>query len=752
MSSIGAELENGFNHLEQMAAEGYHLLPDEPNVLDSFKKPVAAAAVITTSLVGNVSLAAASNDIPRPGIVTVVEHLTPASTAEPAQKQETEPIHETDMHQAEITPENWTYSHVAADHNVSTESVVAVNDTDPRRLHIGDKVNVPTVQSAEKTIPENHQTVTVQPNDNIGLISTIIFRHNPEQNGSPIAVQNRLIAANDIEDPSLLYPQRVLIVPGDIDFDVDFTALPKPAHQEIIVPPVVNEQAPPAADTLAAEAELKAADYETSSPEDAIPVVEVDLGNISPDIDIAAVIGATPENGGDSPDEDEEVQERTNNDNPEETPDTHASATPAPVVTQSVPTPQPPAPAPEKPVVVEAAPQPGATINYDAIQDMDGASAGDIRAVLRRLIEHHGLVPDHAARLTANFIAESGLKPTAHNHDETARGIAQMTGGRLEGMPADLLGQVDHAIMDMERDTISRNANVLQTLRDPNATADQVNRAIKKFERYGSENERIMLGDVLVARINLPQSAPATEAPTPPPAPAPAPPARQQAPAPAPAPSPPTPPPAPQPAPVPAPTPPPPPAPEPPKPEPVAPEPQLSAAAADRSAGLEVSIGQPDRLGYIEIPENPQDYRFESFAPPSDRRASAATIQLAVEFADRFTDKYPGIRINFGDFNAVRGHISHKHGNDFDFDASGNDKFIFDMTKPGYDRELTIEAGKMLLDSGKIEFIFFNDWEVIAELKIYARDHGLPGDIQHVENHENHAHVRLNIPDGPAVG
>lgn len=112
-----------------------------------------------------------------------------------------------------------------------------------------------------------------------------------------------------------------------------------------------------------------------------------------------------------------------------------------------------------------------------------------------------GLSQQGAAYLVGALLQESGLDPNAVGDQGTARGLAQWRGERQRGMPADFHGQLAFVLTEMNRDPQSRQARVLETLRNPNASVEEVRRALKIYERYGVAGRRYEYGEELLQRL-----------------------------------------------------------------------------------------------------------------------------------------------------------------------------------------------------------------------------------------------------------
>lgn len=161
-----------------------------------------------------------------------------------------------------------------------------------------------------------------------------------------------------------------------------------------------------------------------------------------------------------------------------------AAIAPAP---QPTPVPEPPKPAPW---AVTSSPH-------------GRVSVERINIVLAHL-QAKGLSKQGAAYLTGNFIAENYLSPDGCNGDGgTACGLGQWRFGRKEGMPPELIPQLDWAIdVEMPRDD-SRGGghNLHNVIKDPNATPAQLLAALKGWERYGLEGNRSVYGAAIYAQL-----------------------------------------------------------------------------------------------------------------------------------------------------------------------------------------------------------------------------------------------------------
>lgn len=158
---------------------------------------------------------------------------------------------------------------------------------------------------------------------------------------------------------------------------------------------------------------------------------------------------------------------------------------------------------PNSPAVTQAPTQVGSNpsdllgIDYTSV---GGVDPGTIDQVMDYYI-NEGLSPQGAAYLTGSLIQESRLNPNATGDNGTAFGVNQWRFERREGMPNDLMGQVDFALDEMDRDGIARQNRVSQTLRDPNASVQDVQRAIERWTRWGHLGDRWNYGAQLYRQL-----------------------------------------------------------------------------------------------------------------------------------------------------------------------------------------------------------------------------------------------------------
>lgn len=152
----------------------------------------------------------------------------------------------------------------------------------------------------------------------------------------------------------------------------------------------------------------------------------------------------------------------------------------------------------------------------------------------------------------------------------------------------------------------------------------------------------------------------------------------------------------------------------------------------------------------VQLPVNERLYRFFTLQDygefgvgrgetcPAQRWATKDTIGVIHTSALAWNAAHPDIRLMIADLNAD-GHASHRKSIDFDIYV---DDDSIRIGSPKYKKEHAIELGKIFLNTGRVEIMFFNDPEVIDALNQYAKDEGLSGSTEYAANHNAHFHVR----------
>ncbi len=128
--------------------------------------------------------------------------------------------------------------------------------------------------------------------------------------------------------------------------------------------------------------------------------------------------------------------------------------------------------------------------------------------------------------------------------------------------------------------------------------------------------------------------------------------------------------------------------------------------------------------------------------------------------SERWKQKYPSGFLRIGDLNGA-GHKTHNKGYAVDLDATTNGTdCVADYVAGGlarncgggnYNREATVELGKMFVDTNSIRQILYMDQSVNSAVMEYARQtNKSPGmNMFPVARHDNHFHVDVRIENLP---
>ncbi len=142
--------------------------------------------------------------------------------------------------------------------------------------------------------------------------------------------------------------------------------------------------------------------------------------------------------------------------------------------------------------------------------------------------------------------------------------------------------------------------------------------------------------------------------------------------------------------------------------------------------------------GYVRMPAANGIYTFNGGTPAGSQCGSKTLVDLVYGVAQTWAQSHPNNKLVVGDLNAP-GHLSHRNGIDVDIYTTG--RLAADVSG---DRNASIELGKLFVDSGLIQVIYFNDTAVQAAVNAYAVSKGLPSSLmQSWPNHDNHFHVRI---------
>lgn len=173
------------------------------------------------------------------------------------------------------------------------------------------------------------------------------------------------------------------------------------------------------------------------------------------------------------------------------------------------------------------------------------------------------------------------------------------------------------------------------------------------------------------------------------------------------------------------------------------------------------SSKKKNKLGYFLLPASPgnKDYYIHTnkmpggesvgSSPNSHRYGTKEMIGVFYSVALAYHAKYSDSKLVAGDINA-HGHTTHRNGIDMDIYTSDHTAALR-SSKGGSDSR-SLELAKMLLDTGRIKFILFNDPQVRAEANAYAASKHLPGKmLESNETHDFHFHFRVNSAPGPCA-
>lgn len=116
-----------------------------------------------------------------------------------------------------------------------------------------------------------------------------------------------------------------------------------------------------------------------------------------------------------------------------------------------------------------------------------------------------GFTNKGAAAIVGNMIQESSMDAGAEANDQgvgyaASNGLIQWTFERKEGMPPDFEGQLQFALVEMERD--AGGSGLRQVLSDPNATDAQVRSAVERWIRWEHEGSRWTYAEQLEAYLD----------------------------------------------------------------------------------------------------------------------------------------------------------------------------------------------------------------------------------------------------------
>ncbi|MBU2632840.1 hypothetical protein KKG52_03940 [Patescibacteria group bacterium] len=177
---------------------------------------------------------------------------------------------------------------------------------------------------------------------------------------------------------------------------------------------------------------------------------------------------------------------------------------------------------------------------------------------------------------------------------------------------------------------------------------------------------------------------------------------------------------------------------------------QITPPAGSAKTGYEqpkIITPHPYKLGYWQLPKS-SDGSYKIYTCSGRTWGSKELVGVLYTVSKIWKQKHPSGWINIGDLNAT-GHKSHKWGRAVDLDATTNGKdWVADFTKGNYNREATIELGKMLVDTGTVRSIWYNDQAVNRAVLDYARQTGRSKNMnmKPITGHNNHFHLDIEIP------
>jgi murein endopeptidase len=164
-----------------------------------------------------------------------------------------------------------------------------------------------------------------------------------------------------------------------------------------------------------------------------------------------------------------------------------------------------------------------------------------------------------------------------------------------------------------------------------------------------------------------------------------------------------------------------------------------------------INYGSPNKDGYYQLPTSSNyDLNVSGGTPRAEQWGGKTLIETIDTVATTWNAKHPTERLGIGDLNAS-GHLSHQKGIDVDI-FSLNAIFMSTpghVKNPKYDKNLAIELGKMIADTGTVEYIFYNDPAVNSAVNSYMKSKKLPGKIEPWSGHDDHFHLR--VTDGAKV-
>jgi hypothetical protein len=163
------------------------------------------------------------------------------------------------------------------------------------------------------------------------------------------------------------------------------------------------------------------------------------------------------------------------------------------------------------------------------------------------------------------------------------------------------------------------------------------------------------------------------------------------------------------------------------------------ALGAGQSHNGQTEKGVATNYTRYQLPDSPN---YNKYAATADQWGRKELVSTIYSVAKRWNNAHPDLKLQIGDLDATSGHASHRNGVDVDFGGCP-----FFMTCANYDINASIELGKMLIDAGNIQYIFYNDPIVQAAVNAYAiknnLTNGVSNQMQSWPDHKDHFHVRI---------
>lgn len=180
---------------------------------------------------------------------------------------------------------------------------------------------------------------------------------------------------------------------------------------------------------------------------------------------------------------------------------------------------------------------------------------------------------------------------------------------------------------------------------------------------------------------------------------------------------------------------------------------EVAIARLVPSAGLATppNLGAPNAMGYYRLPPSTNG-AYRIYSGECRQYGSLELIQVIYTVAQRWKELYPDGYLWIGDLNGGYPHRTHKWGVAVDLDATTNGRdWAGDFTKGNYNEPATIVLGKLFIDTDKTLNIWYNDEDVNAAVRAYAKETGLSlRSMKWVKGHDNHFHLDTTTPRGPS--